>query len=406
MATFKTIAVCLCALTSALSCSSDKETKKLYLADGQPAEINLAANETAGQIKFHAASNWSAWAEEAVSSTPGEIEWLRLEDTRGEAGESYLNFSLDVNLTEKERSAVIAITCEDETVRVRVTQTTESDDDPHPSTNTTIVKVTKTDYVYSGEYMSEDGTEFYRFEYQDNWLVSGIHEWRDDGALIYGDDYSLTTETMAFTYDKDSQSVLMLINSHTVSYPSKSETTETSEHFAEYNRGNITSGWYQFSGDAVRSNYQIDYDKDGRLLQTRNDDATGRWDTCDFEWSDGNLAGIRSSTGITVTLRYGDPSLINRRYFDLNWILPAELECYDFAAGDITRIFAGAGMLGTPSNSRLTEITESDGTRTYSYRISYTEDSLSQTNVTVDLFTDGFKTSSSKWIIEYTGLLD
>lgn len=56
-------------------------------------------------------------------------------------------------------------------------------------------------------------------------------------------------------------------------------------------------------------------------------------------------------------MKYGNPALQNlHAELDLNWLLPMELEVYDFAAGDITRLFPACGLTGKTSGLLITEI--------------------------------------------------
>lgn len=105
-------------------------------------------------------------------------------------------------------------------------------------------------------------------------------------------------------------------------------------------------------------------------------------------------------------MTYAKSDLINlHRSFDLNWLLPTELECYDFAAGDISRIWGVTGLIGAHSYLLLTEIKQvsDDGKNVYSYSMNYTKNTKDETVVTVDEFVDNIKSASSEWTIRYNG---
>jgi hypothetical protein len=103
---------------------------------------------------------------------------------------------------------------------------------------------------------------------------------------------------------------------------------------------------------------------------------------------------------------YADPNLKNlHSTFDLNWVLPTGLECYDFAAGDVTRVFAATGLMGNPSDLLLTAITEyTDDRNTYSYRMNYKENTKDRTVVAVMEFSDDIQTGYKEWTILYENI--
>ena len=114
------------------------------------------------------------------------------------------------------------------------------------------------------------------------------------------------------------------------------------------------------------------------------------------------MKSIRSTSGGVVTITYADPALLNlHRQLDLNWIVPGSLEYYDFAAGDITRIFASFGLMGNPSKHLATEISENDGHTTWSCRMTYKENSAEKTVVTATDFVNGRQREYAEWEIMY-----
>jgi hypothetical protein len=81
--------------------------------------------------------------------------------------------------------------------------------------------------------------------------------------------------------------------------------------------------------------------------------------------------------------------------------LPTDLECYDFAVGDPSKIFAALGLMGNPSKYLITSITEYDGKTYYSYKMDYKENTTEKTVVTVNRFIDNSLDSYSEWTINY-----
>ena len=386
------------------SCSDENdEPGKINLGVGQSDKVTLGANETTGQILFNAAASWSAWLESG-SRAPEELGWIRLEDTHGEAGEVYLNFSLDLNLSGQTRSAIVVIVCEDTTIRIEIIQTPDDDPDiPDQAANGSI-EIVKKDHIYN-----YDGTIILEYEenfilnYDGNRLVNMLHSWRDDidnGPGMQGDSYVMNEEKWQLNWQA-TEVMVHVVNDMTY-YPSQRKEVETSEHFALLNENLLVkSGWYKWAEDYLQTDFDISYDNLG-IVSSRNNDGDGQnvWDT--FTWTDGNLTKITCTNGHVITMTYAKPDLTNlRKAFDLNWLLPTELECYDFAAGDITRIWGVTGFLGHGSELLMTEITESDGKNVQSYRMNYTKNTKEETVVTVDYFVDNRKSESAEWTIRY-----
>ncbi len=404
-----TCIVILCCIVSACS-SSDDEPGKIVIPEDQPTSIAVPANQSGGQIRFTAASSWSAWTS-TESRGINDVEWIHLEDTNGSAGEVYLNFSLDYNNTGESRTAYIIITCEDTRIVITVTQTAEDDPDIHTGT------VAYDGYVeievkrYEG--VNFDGTSNYELSYSNGLPVQMTSKWRDD-MVSDQDSYCLSTETTRFSWDgydrTDIKSVKVDMQTEVVYYPSESkEIEDPSEHYAEIKDGRAVSGWYWWtSEDTRRSEWTATYNASGYLTSSKNNDASDVWDTHSMTWSDGNLTKIvcEGESGRNITITYADESLLNlHQEFDVNWVLPTELECYDFAAGDISKVFASIGLMGNPSKNLITAITEYDGHNTYySYRMDYKTNTKDETIVTVMHFINDVQTSYSEWTIKYTNI--
>jgi len=412
------MATILCCLFSA--CTSDNEDiKKIVLDSDQTESVTVGANQNSEQIRFTASAPWSAY----TSTDPdevNEVEWIHLDDTHGSAGEVYLNFQLDYNDTGSSRTAYIIILCEDTKTVISITQSTEDD----PSVGNPImqgavhIEVNRYDGRY-GEGFYLDGTTTYEIFYENGLPVYMISEWRDDidpgpNPPADHDSYCLNREITHFSWNgnnrSDVKSVRADMQTNVTYYPSeRTETEDPSEHYADIENGRAVSGWYWWPReDLNKTEWTAAYDSNGFLTSSRNNDASEIWETHSMTWTDDNLTKIicDGETGRTITINYADPSLLNLHHeFDINWILPKELECYDFAAGDITKIFASIGMMGNSSKNLITAITEYDGSKTtYSYRMNYSENTKERTVVTVMHFVNDVQTSYMEWTIKYTNI--
>lgn len=393
---------------------SDGDMDKIVLDKDQPSSVSIPANVGSGQVRFTAPQSWSANASTTPKGPGNDIEWLHVETNHGQAGKAFVNFTLDYNATGVARTGYINILCAAESAVITVTQTADEDPDNPDKLISGFVEIKVDRYnENSGEGYICDGTTNYSLTYEAGRPVRYIARWRDDLAVMpgsNGDSYCMNVEEYRFDWDgntlQESQSVKADGRTEITYYPSERKEYETGEHYAEMKNGRATSGWYWWPGeDDARSQWSASYDTNGYLSVTRNNDASPQWDTHTFTWENGCLKKIVSSYGRTVTFTYADPDLKNHHEeFDVNWVIPAELECYDFAAGDVSRIFASVGLMGNPSKLLLTEISESDGNTTVSYRMDYEVNSPALTKVKVVEFVNGVQQSYSEWEIEYVNI--
>lgn len=399
---FKTIAL-VCIVCSMVSCSDDNDPKKITLPKDQPSSVTVYANATNGTINFNAAGAWSAYIS-TQSRSSEEIDWLTLYITNGNAGNNVINYSLEKNNTGSSRTAYIIIICEDEQISIKITQSSE--DDPNgdvPGTNANgEIKITCERYnENNGEGYYLDGTYTYELNYSNGRPIDMIAKWRDDmasGPGLKGDSYCLNVEETRFEWGRDE--VRASIRNNVTYYPSGKKEVDISEHYAALEDGYAVSGWYRWDEDETRTDWKATYDSNGYLTQTQNNDATSTWDTFKFTWKDKCITKIDWKSEKYITINYNDNNLVNRySQFDINWVLFPELEIYDFAAGDITRIWAACGLMGKYSNLLITEITEYDGHNTRSYRMDYK--SADPTEIRVTEFVDGIQESYADWTIEY-----
>lgn len=391
---------------------SDGDMDKIVLDRDQPSSVSLPANAGFGQVRFTAPQSWTANASSKPNGPGNDIEWLHVETPYGQAGKAFVNFSLDDNGTGASRTGYINILCAAESAVITVTQTAEND--PDDLDRASHVEIRADRYIANGGvgYVF-DGSTSYSLTYEAGRPVHYIARWRDDLAVMpgsNGDSYCMNVEEYRFDWDgntlRESQSVKIDGRTEITYYPSERKEYETSEHYAEMKNGRATSGWYWWPGeDDARSQWSASYDTNGYLSVTRNNDASPQWDTHAFTWENGCMKKIVSSYGRTVTFTYADADLKNHHEeFDVNWVIPRELECYDFAAGDVSRIFASVGLMGNPSKLLFTEISESDGNTTVSYRMDYEVNSPALTKVKVVEFVNGVQQSYSDWEIEYINL--
>jgi hypothetical protein len=406
------------AFTSLTSCSDDdNESGKIELSKGESTQVSVAANTSSGSIKFTAAAPWSAYTSAQSRSSDG-VDWIHLNTTSGSAGEVTLTFTLDSNNTGSNRTAYIIIVCDGETLTITITQTTETDpdeeegDEPQQTNDGGVIKINVQSY-YNGAngYVADSYYSTYSFEYRSGRPYRMVSESRDDidpgpNPPADHDSYCINHETTDFSWGSDLQSVKVTMQNNVTYYPSeRTEIEDKSEHYAEFKDGRAVKGWYKWD-DEDRADWEATYDNAGYLASTKNNDGTSTWDTYTYSWKDGCVEKIVWTANKRVVFTYADPSLKNlHSTFDLNWVLPTDFEYYDFAAGDVTKVFAITGLMGTPSSLLLTAITEyTSDNRTYSYRMTYKENTANRTVVTVMDFVDDVQTGYTDWIIEYSNI--
>lgn len=275
-------------------------------------------------------------------------------------------------------------------------------------------------FVYDGS-VTYDGETVYEITYNAGRPVEMVRSYRDDidpGPGVVGEYYCITEETIDFTYDDISGNAVAESNTLDTYYPSGTVENEVSIHELAYRIGAdfypiADSGSYIWpQEDDTPSRFAYDYDYDNYLKQSHNDDGEpGSWLTCDFTWKDGNLAKISqlNSYGESwLKYEYADSSLKNNiRGFDLNWLLIHNSETMDFAAGDITKIWAAFGFIGNRSKNLATCITESESgsDAIWTYRMTYKSHNKYQTEVRVEAYRNNVLDSYDEWVIKYSGAL-
>lgn len=411
----------LFALFASCDSSDTEETFKLKLAEGQASELTFDADETQGEVRFAAAASWSAWTESSIDGDRDETAWLRLDVTRGEAGGNTVSFSMEPNTTGQPRTERIIIVCEDTRLTVTVTQAADNGGNKPEQPGSGFVEATCTTH-YADSYDDGSGTAtVYMLEYENGKPQRMRTSWREYIPQAAGVRQTLRGHLHRTPHGRNSQDSYCTVSQQfdfnwTVSdvtidmtesleyYPSgDTEAGETSRHYARFNGTAVTEGWFRWDEDEQRTDWALSYDEEGRIRSSRENDGGSGWSVYSFYWTDNNLTLIDCAEWGQVSMKYGNPALQNlHAELDLNWLLPMELEVYDFAAGDITRLYPACGLTGKTSGLLITEITEKmngDGTRTY--RMNYRENTPERTLVTVSEYYNGTLRVYHEWEIVY-----
>lgn len=382
-------------LVAMTACSSDDDPKKIELADGTPAKLNLTANQTNGVVNFTASASWSAWTAKTTNGGPEEVDWLTIGESRGSAGTASITITLEPNKTGKSRTAYIVIICEDEKIVIEITQTVEDD-----LASGHIKIICTANY---GEGIPTE-TTVTTVEYGiDNRPIQMKSAWRENYTSISGVGYRDIVRTYDFVWGENS----VTINGSDVETDHSGNVVqgEKSHHVAKIEGKRVVSGSYSWDNERP-SLWTASYDSNGHLLTTKNQDGKTVWDSYSLTWDNYLLKKIETSYGGVVNLAYSDESLRNHhRTFDLNWVLPQDMEHYDFAAGDVTRHFAVFGFMGEQSPLLATEISESDSGGTRSCRMIYKENSMERTVVRVEYYNNGRQSYSYEYEINYVNVL-
>lgn len=240
---FAIVAVCGIA-----SCSSDDDPKKIVLSKGESSSITFYANNTSGEISFHAAASWSARTSSVVRATE-EIDWLTLDSTHGSAGDVTLSFTLGRNTTGESRSAYILIDCEDETEEIAVTQLPE--DDPEIVQNDPLSGLMQNmDFLSRAGYrIGEWDGNFYTYD-KDRGLVTMING--NLGNCSF--DYSDAPNTIIAESTLGKRYVITLLH-------------DMAEHIDVYDLNNTLEKSYDFEYNKRYLTKVVQY-KDGKVYET------------------------------------------------------------------------------------------------------------------------------------------
>lgn len=369
--------LCLMAFaTSALvSCSSDDngdEWGGFKFENVRDGKLSVAADQTSSEIIMKASKAYRAYVSATSDgSSTEEISWLHYEGSRLDDGTCYINIQLDRNETGKSRSAYIIIVCDDKTVPILITQTAEDssnvggDSDADNSGITALFTITKECSVITGTHVEDDGTETYELQYQNGNLTRFKHVALDEYDNADDEDYRI--ETTTGTIFHSGTSIKTDWNRKFINYPSQNQNTE--EDVADFNakleNGRVVSGTIFQSRMKGTRPFEISYNTDGTLKQTRyNDisegDGSDDWDNHTFVWENGYLTKVKcESMDAVSTFAYDKTTAIPAPFdkaLDLNMLLLLEeAEFFDATNGQILNVLAIGGKLGTRSKGLIKE---------------------------------------------------
>lgn len=403
----------LCAFAA---CSDDDgpDGGKISVPKDQPTTIYVAANEAEGHITLNSSVNISVWVSDVKDGSPvTDIDWITVNQPHKDDGKWFINYNLQFNTTGASRTAYIVVVAEDEKLSFTITQSDETDPDI-PSVNATgTVKIKCEAFEAaddnSGSYLS-DGASYYELILDAGMPREMVHLWTDDidnGPEQIGDTECENRQITVFYHDNNS--IHAEITDYERYLPSgREETSAISRHHMELLNFKrlANNGSYEWTDEPGIAQWEPVYSpKGGRIEQMKHIDTTGEEHFYTFIWEDGLLMKIEEQgTGNTVTFSYANPLLFNLyETFDLNWVLPTELETLDFAAGDVTKIWASLGYIGVPSDLYATEISEyiKDNNVTYTYRMNYETHSSGGIKVNVAHLVNGVQDSYKIWEFEF-----
>ncbi len=347
----------------------DGGSKTIELTGGTQTTQVVFADETTtnGGIKFTATEPWAATVSEVATTkaTAGRVDWMELSAYSGGAGEFTLTMTLQPNLTGKSRKAEIRIVCGDTTIVIVVEQkgtkedgtTPESPDDPNVSTNKLITKVEIDSYTHEGEF---DGTNIMEFTYDDQkrlmkMVETGVDE-TSTGEKIP------TVSTIVFTYDNNKVSYEWTDVENGVMSPCKPTGSITLDE-----NGRAVSGTgrdYEYKDEVAEYTftYTLEYDTDGYLIRSVRVEDADPSNEERLTWANGNLVSVwwgdgfsgDSNPDVIDRAQYG--SVLNKANLDLNWCVALDSEGFDFATGDVYKLFPMLGYTGKRSTNMAEKI--------------------------------------------------
>lgn len=404
----------LCAF---VACSDDDGSNggKISVPKGQPTNISLAANEVEGQITIKSNVNISAWVSDVKDGAPTtDIEWITVNQPHKDDGIWFINYSLQTNTTGTSRTAYIVVVAEDEKLSFTITQSDETNPDMPDVNMTGMVTIkgeTFEDFLGDGSYKS-DGVFYYELILDAGMPRGMVHLWTDEivnGPGQSGDSECKTKQVTEF--QRKLNGITATIKNYNVYLPSgRQETVGISEHSMEFlgEQRIANGGRYKWFDENEMTEWKATYDEAGHIVQMNNNDGGTDWLYYIFTWKDGLLTKIEEArTGNIVTFSYANPSLQNLfKTFDLNWILPVELETLDFAAGDVSKMWATLGYLGIQSPLLATEVSEyrKIDDITYTYRMNYETYSEETIKVNVAHLCNGVQNSYKVWEFKFNNM--
>lgn len=266
----------------------DPEADPITPIDGQTQTVTVPAIGENQTLQFHASEPWTAHVEYTNSSLRSVEEWIILNQTSGEPGDSYVSYSIEDNATGKQRQANIVILCSGESYTFTIIQ--KPDESPSPDVDMTVhVKVHS--YVVYGDNREEDGESEYHFYYNADGSPRGfMFKTRDEvvdspaGPTRSWVD-NLTEGVIRFEGNEISctEVLTMTDNNGNVS-------TEKSEHHAVLRDGRVVSSWYQYDNED-KASYELTYNALGQLIRSiqKDNDETN---VHDVDWDNDNMRSI------------------------------------------------------------------------------------------------------------------
>lgn len=378
----------------------DPETDPITLIEGQTQTVTVPAIGENQTLQFHASEPWTAHVEYTRSSARSDEEWIILNQTSGEPGDSYVSYSIEDNATGKQRQADIVILCSGESYTFTIIQ--KPDENPSPDVDMTVhVKVHS--YVVYGNNREEDGESEYHFYFNPDGSPRGFmfksrdevvdspagptRSWVDnltEGVIRYEGNEISCTEVLTMTDNNGNVS------------------TEKSEHHAVLSDGRVVSGWYQYDNEDKVS-YELTYNALGQLIRSTQKD-NDETNVHDVDWNNDNMRGIFWDSRGSASFTPGQEENLHSS-FDLNMLWIQDFEMLDFAFGDCSRIWSIFGLTGKPSRNIFHNADENVFGDTSTYTIDVVKNTKIQTKAIVTFMNNSGTQNVDEYEITYPSSL-
>lgn len=297
---------------------------------------------------------------------------------------------------------------------ILITQTAEDssnvggDSDVDNSGITALFTITKENTVINNTHVEDDGTETYELQYQNGNLTRFKHVFRDEMDNA-GDDYCI--ETTIGTFFNSGTSIKTDWNRKSIYYPSQKTEEVVADFNAKLENGRVVSGTIFHSMMNGTRPFEISYNADGTMKQTRyNDiseyDGSDDWDNHTFVWENGYLTKVKcESMDAVSTFTYDKTTAIPAPFdkaLDLNMLmLLEEAEFFDGTNGEILNVLAIGGKLGTRSKGLIKEY-HCDWTEDTPFTLKMTYKKLTSDEVIVEVnhYEGNHLSFGHKWTIK------
>ena len=200
-------------------------------------------------------------------------------------------------------------------------------------------------------------------------------------------------------------------NRKTIDYPSQKTEEDVADFNAKLENGRIVSGTIFKSWMNGTRPFEISYNADGTMKQTRyNDiseyDGSDDWDNHTFVWENGYLTKVKcESMDAVSTFAYDKTTTIPAPFdkaLDLNMLmLLEEAEFFDGTNGQILNVLAIGGKLGTRSKGLIKEY-HCDWTEDTPFTLKMTYKKLTSDEVIVEVnhYEGNHLSFGHKWTIK------